>query len=471
MTPETVLCKNAAFLLWSSAAFCLCATPLKISQMKKRLLFILMLLPLHPVFAQNALKDVQLRWNFNDTGTRYAQLTLTGQTWVRYTDMNRGSTIFDAAQQHAFDIGVRRWRMSLFAQPTERIFIYTQFGMNNFSSSSKQFQGFFIHDAWAEYAVHPKGLSIGAGLSAWNGLSRYASPSIGSILTLDAPLYQQVTGGVNDQFLRKLSVHFKGKLAKLDYRLMVTKPLAVQNAVSTVGALREQSDFSARPSTVQLQGYLMWQFFDQESNRTPFNAGTYLGSKNILNVGSGFIIQPKAMWHLNGVGDTVSTDMLLFSADVFYDAPLNPERGDAITFYAAYHYMDLGPKYLRNVGVMNPANGTDATGTLTGGGNAFPMIGTGSTLYAQVGYKLKDGIIGKATTFQPFAASQLGLFDALDAPMIMAEAGFNVLLTGTHHSKLSLAYQSRPVFKENAAGRTFELQRKGMVVLQYQVSI
>jgi hypothetical protein len=342
--------------------------------------------------------------------------------------------------------------------------------MNNFNSSSKQFGGFFIHDAYAEYAIHKKGLAIGAGLSGWNGLSRYASPSTGSIMTLDAPLYQQVTNGVNDQFLRKLSVHFKGKINKLDYRLAITKPLAIQNAVSPVKPLNVNSDFSTLPTSIQAQGYLMWQFFDQESNANPYLSGTYLGTKNVLNLGAGFIVQPNAMWHLTAANDTVKTHMKLFAADIFYDAPLNKEKRNAITAYASYHYLDLGPNYLRNVGVMNPANGADATGTLNGGGNAFPMIGTGSTIYAQFGYKFKDNLFAKTATVQPFAATQIGIFQALDGPMVMAEAGFNLFMTGTHNSKVSLAYQNRPVFSTNVAGVNYQSDRRSMVVMQYQVS-
>jgi hypothetical protein len=420
--------------------------------------------------AQTFLKDRQLKFTFNEAGTHYVQLTMVGQVWVRYNENNPGSTIFGGAQAHTFDIGVRRWRTSLFSQVTDRVFIFTQFGMNNFSSSSKQFSGFFIHDAYAEYAIHKKGLFIGAGLSGWNGLSRYASPGVGSIMTMDAPLYQQVTNGVNDQFLRKLSVHFKGKINKLDYRLAVTKPMAVQNAVNAIKELSAVSEFSTRPTTVQAQGYFMWQFFDQESNLTPYTTGTYLGKKKVLNVGAGFIIQSQAMWHLRANGDTVLTSMKLFAADVFYDAPLNKEKRNAITAYASYHYMDLGPNYMRNSGVMNPANGTDATGSMNGAGNAFPMVGTGSTIYMQLGYKFRDDLIPKNGTIQPFVATQIGLFQALDQPMVMVEGGFNVFITGSHNSKLSLNYQNRPVFSTSASGKALESDRKSMAVIQYQVS-
>lgn len=422
--------------------------------------------------AQTFLKDGLFKLNLNEEGTRFVQLNMVGQAWVRYDQNNPGSTIFGKAEDHTFDIGLRRWRMTLMAKPFERVFIYTQFGVNNFSSSSKQFGGFFIHDAFAEYAVHPKGLSIGAGLSGWSGLSRFASPSVGTIMPLDAPLYQQVTNGVNDQFLRKLSVHFKGKINKLDYRMAVTKPLAVQNAVSAVHPLDSNSaDFSTEPSTVQLQGYFNWQFFDQESNMIPYTVGTYLGKKKVLNLGGGFIWQPNAMWKLAHATDTLRTDMKLFAIDVFYDAPLNAETHSAITVYAAYHYLDLGYHYVRNLGVMNVANGTNANGTLSGAGNAFPMVGTGSTMYAQLGYKFKDGLFAKTATMQPYATAQVSLFDAFKSPMVMFEGGVNIFTNGTHASKVSIGLQNRPIFERDATtGDAHQTTRRNMVVMQYQIS-
>ncbi len=227
-------------------------------------------------------KGNQIKINLSDDGKEYLRLTFLNQTWLRYTDANPGTTVNGSAQDQIFDIGLRRTRMQFFGQISPRVFFYTQFGMNNFTSNSKQYQGAFFHDAVSEFKIHDRFLSLGAGLTGWSGLSRYASPSVGSILTLDAPLYQQTTNGINDQFLRKLSLYAKGKIGKLDYRLALSKPMAVQNAVASVNSISDNSDFSLTLAKLKSQAYLMYKFFDEEDNLFPSTTGAYLGKKKYL---------------------------------------------------------------------------------------------------------------------------------------------------------------------------------------------
>jgi len=174
------------------------------------------------------------------------------------------------------------------------VFIYSQIGINNFNYFSDRKVGFFLHDAVGEYAVVKNRLSLGAGLGAWNGLSRFTSSSTGSIMGLDLPLEAETTNDVNNQFGRKLSIYAKGKLGKLDYRLALSNPLLVSN-----NPINTFASFSGRPPKPQYQGYFMWQFKDQESNLTPYTTGSYLGKKSVLNVGAGFVVQPEAMWYRN----------------------------------------------------------------------------------------------------------------------------------------------------------------------------
>jgi hypothetical protein len=276
---------------------------------------------------------------------------------------------------------------------------------------------------------------------------------------------------VNDQFVRKFSVYAKGKLGKLDYRLAITNPMSVKNSDVQPAEIAQNSLFSSEPGKVQWQGYFMYQFLGKESNLTPYNVGTYLGKKRVFNIGAGFIAQPDAMWHLSDNGnDTVRTHLNLLAVDVFYDAPLHAEKGNALTVYASFSSNDYGKNYVRNVGVMNPANGTNAEGSFNGAGNAFPMIGTGNTFYAQAGYLFKKDLLGNLGTLQPYAASQYSKFDLLSDPMLMYEAGLNWIIEG-HRSKLSLNYQNRPVFIQNNAGDYISDTRKQMVVLQFQISI
>lgn len=413
----------------------------------------------------------ELRFSFNEDGSHYVKFTFLNQIWARYTDSNPGTTVFGTAKQQTYDIGLRRTRFQLFGQISNRVFFYTQFGINNFGYNSARKPGMFIHDGTAEYKVVENNLSIGAGLTGWSGLSRYASPSAGTILALDAPLYQQSSNDVTDQFLRKLSIYAKGKLGKLDYRLIVSDPMSLQNSTAQSTAIGSNATFSAEPAKAQLQGYFSYQFLDKEANLTPYTVGSYLGDKHVFNIGVGFISQQDAMWHLSDSGtDTVKSNLQLVAVDVFYDAPINKEKGNALTAYASFSSNDYGKNYIRNLGVMNPATGTNANGTFNGAGNAFPMYGTGTTLYTQIAYKFKNGLLGEQGTLQPYACAQYATYQLLKDPMLMYEAGINWLIEG-HRSKISLNYQDRPVFKLDATNSYRVTTRKGMLVIQFQILI
>lgn len=410
----------------------------------------------------------ELKYNLNKSGSHYLKATVVGQIWLRNTDMNPGSTIDNVLVTNYTDIGIRRLRISAWGQITDRLYFYTQFGQNNFNFLSKRYIGAFFHDAVTEFKFVPQ-LQIGGGLTGWSGLSRYSSPAVGSLLTLDAPLYQQVTNGINDQFLRKLSVYAKGQIGRLDYRIAASSPMTVTNSATPIPAISHDASFSLNPPKWQTQGYLMWQFFEKENNVNPYTTGTYLGNKKVLNVGAGWIHQKDAMWSLNQQNDTVSHDLLLLNADVFLDLPLS-EKGNAITAYVAGSTYQMGPNYYRDIAVMNPANGTK-NGSLNGSGNGVPMIGSGTTLYGQIGYKFKNGLMNEAGTIQPYAAFQYSDLKKLKDPVIIWNVGVNYLIHNNHTGKLSLDYQSRPVFEADALGDYVQTKRKGMLVLQYQISL
>ncbi|MFT3826350.1 MAG: hypothetical protein QM731_20675 [Chitinophagaceae bacterium] len=403
----------------------------------------------------------------NEDGSNYFKFTLLSQVWIRNTDMNPGTTIGGYQKNNYTDIGIRRARLQAFGQVADRVFLYTQIGMNNFNFQSDRKAGFFIHDVLGEYEVVKSKLSLGTGLTAWNGLTRYAAPAAGSIMGLDAPLFEQTTNDVNDQFLRKLSVYAKGKLSKLDYRLVMSSPLAVQKSNNYSAAIGTNSTFSAMPAKMMWQGYFMWQFLDQEANTTPYATGTYLGSKRVFNIGAGFQYQPDAMWHRGTAGDTVTTNMRHFAVDVYYDAPINSKTGTAISAYAAYINFDHGPGYLRNQATMNPGNGSNQPAILNGGGNGYPSYGTGNLLYGQVGYKFKNNLIGK-TTLMPYASLQYAHYDRLAKDMQFWDAGVNWLLKG-HTSKLTFSYQNRPVYEMQTGTKATLISHKSGFTVQYQV--
>ncbi len=443
----------------------------------RRIIFSWILIFIIAVSASAQTKNVpyaeskEFKLKFNEDGTHYVKLTFLNQVWLRYNESNPGTTVFGTPKSNTYDIGLRRTRIQLFGQLSDRVFFYTQFGQNNIAYNSSRKQGLYFLDGITEYAVSKDYLSIGGGLTGWSGLSRYASPSVGTILTMDAPIYQQATNDVSDQFLRKLSVYAKGKLGKLDYRVAVSDPMSIQNSTVQTLSISKNSLFSSEPGKAQLQGYFMWQFLDKETNLTPYTTGTYLGKKRVFNIGAGFITQSKAMWHLSDdAKDTLRSNMDLFAVDFFYDAPLNTEKGNALTLYACASSTNFGKNYVRNLGVMNPANGTNANASFNGAGSAFPIVGTGNTFYAQAGYLFKKDLLGDRGTLQPFAAAQYSKFQMLKDPMLMYEAGLNWLIDGSR-SKLSLNYQSRPVYTQNTAGDYVSNSRKGMLVLQYQIAL
>ncbi len=407
----------------------------------------------------------------------WLKTTVALQTWVRYTENNPGTTLNGYSQKETFDIGIRRMRMQLFGNITNRVFFYSQFGLNNFSNTSTRKQGAFFHDLTTEYALLPKHLSIGSGLSGWSGLSRYASPAIASTLMYDAPLFEQTTNDVTDQFLRKLSIYAKGKLAKLDYRVAVSKPMSIQAAQQGFDTtLSANATFAPEPPKLQYQGYFNWQFLDQENNQIAYMQGTYLGKKRVFNIGGGFIYQPDAMRYLDTkptVPQKRFTAMNLWAIDIYLDYALNKDKQNAISLYGGYFNFDFGPNYLRNLGVMNDANGSSisAVKKFSGFGNAFPMFGTGQVMYAQMGYLFKHDLLKQQGTIMPTADVMVANYTALKTPMLVWDAGLNYFMNG-HNSKLSLNYQNRPVFSEDvntSKGIELKGQRKGMVVLQYQI--
>ena len=413
----------------------------------------------------------ELKKNLNESGSQYIKATVLGQFWGRYNDDNPGTLVDGYQEGVTTDFGIRRLRFNVFGQVTDRLGFHVQFGQNNFSYLSKQQQGSFFHDALGEYKVSRKGyFTVGAGLTGYSGLLRYAAPSVGSILGLDAPLYQQATNGINDQFLRKLGVYAKGQIKGLDYRVVLTKPMSVANSTVAFPALnKNQAVFSLKPPKWQQQVYLNYQFFDKESNALGYTTGTYLGKKKILNLGVGITHQNEAMWILNDTGDTLTRSMTLYGADVFGELPLS-ERKNTLTVYAAYSYYDMGKNFIRNLGVMNPANGVQPGTSVAGGGNALPLIGTGQTIYVQLGYKFKDNLLPENGTLQVYANSQQSNFQYLNSTMGMYEAGVNWLIHGTHGAKLTLGVQNRPVYL-NQTGSARETGRKNMVVMQYQIAI
>ncbi|MEO5977689.1 MAG: hypothetical protein ABIS36_14380 [Chryseolinea sp.] len=420
----------------------------------------------------------ELRLKLNESGSHYIKWTFLNQVWLRYNDSNAGTTVLGDPAKQTFDIGLRRTRIQMFGQLTDHVFFYTQFGQNNFNflsqnGGNRKLQVFF-HDVLGEYKVFKDNdkLKLGGGLTITNGLSRFSQPSVGTIMTMDVPVFAQATVDHTDEFSRKLSVYARGQLGKFDYRIVLSDPFPITTNGATPPAPGASATFAQLGHHKQYQGFFMYNFFDKEANTTPYMTGTYLGKKKVFNIEAGFISQKNATW-TSPDGTTTNVnyhDMNLWSVALFYDAPVNIEKQTAISAYLGYFGLDYGTNYLRYNGIMNPASGISGGPVGLSGtqGNAFPMFGSGNTIYAQFGYLLKKDLLGEVGTLMPYASIQSSDFDRLDDRTNVWNVGVNWLIKG-QTSKITLDYQNRPTYETQGTG-IVKSSNRGQVVLQYQVS-
>jgi hypothetical protein len=432
-------------------------------------------------FSQSAPNTIdEMRLKLNEDGSHYLKWTFMNQVWLRYNQSNPGSTVLGDPTNETFDIGLRRTRVQFFGQITDHVFFYTQFGQNNFNylagqnasnTGNRKVQAFF-HDALGEYKIWKDNdnLKLGAGLTIANGLSRFSQPSVGTIMTMDVPVFAQATVDQIDEFARKLSIYARGQVGKIDYRVTLSDPFPITSNGSTPPPISDNATFAWDSHHKQYQGFFIYNIFDSEPHTTPYMQGTYLGKKKVFNIEAGFMSQKNATWTSPDNGVTTNYHNLnLWSVATYYDAPINEEMGTALSAYAGYFNLDYGPNYLRYNGIMNPASGI-VNGPAPGSqGNAFPMFGTGNVLYTQVGYLFKRDLLGSSGTLMPYASLMSANYERLSDQMNVFAFGINWLLNG-HTSKFSLDYQSRPVY-ENQGGDLIKTERKGQIVLQYQISI
>lgn len=407
--------------------------------------------------------------NFNQTGSRSVQFHAAAQVWTRFNESNPGTVVENIGKPYTFDIGLRRLRLWAIAQPLEWMTLAVQGGVNNFNAVSARKTGFFIHDAYVQFSPVKHHFQIGAGLVSSMGHARYSSPSVTSTLLYDAPLYQQSTNDVNDQFLRKLSVYAKGRVSGFDYRVAVSDPFSIKNSTMYDSVISQDAKFTPVGKSLQYSGYFQWKFFDKEEKKTPYFPGTYLGAKKVVNVGLGAVVQPRTTWNLTAQSDTVFNTLFLASADVFADLPLRQKKDDCLSLYTAYSYADFGKGYVRNMGVMNPASAINlSSASFNGTGNAYPMIGSGHTIYFQAGYKLPSSLFGKSGfSIQPVFDIQSSKFGLLKSWANAYNVGLNFLLVGSK-AKISLNYQNRPIFDSISLKKS---DSRNAVILQWQIAI
>lgn len=421
--------------------------------------------PVGPGFMSADGEAKRLHWALNKDGTRYFQISAWLQVWTRALQLNPGTTIGDdpstpdetEGNQPAWygDVGIRRARLMMFGEIFPRVLLMMHFGINNQTFKRSSFkETFFFHDLWAEFAAIREHLYIGAGLIYWNGISRMTNASTITAMSLDLPIVNWPTIEQTDQFARHLGIYAKGKAGLFDYRVAVTRPFE-----PNVGAPTEMGNHNPYANTWACAGYFQLQFWELESGVLPFTTGTYLGTKRVMNLGTGFYVHPKGIAYLNAADQLMEASLSVASADFFVDLPLLARNGGALTAYGVYYWMDFGPNSIRNVGIMNPGDPGSGT-SLNGPGNAYPMIGTGNTGYGQLGWLMPWQI--KRLQFQPYVLSQMSKFDALEDMMIQFGVGMNMFVYG-HHAKVSFEYRNRPIFDtegnvESRGGSGFVLQ-------------
>src|SRR5690606_17987444 len=104
-----------------------------------------------------------------------------------------------------------------------------------------------------------------------------------------------------------------------------------------------------------------------------------------------------------------------------------------------------------------------------GPGNAYPMFGTGNSVYLQAGLRLPEELLGDLGTLMPYASFRHSDYERLKDPVQVYDAGVNWLISG-HQSKISLNGQLRPVFSVQPNGEIARTANAASVWLQYQVA-
>lgn len=359
-----------------------------------------------------------LKVKFDEEGEKYLRLITWAQVQAIYND-----DVPEGANNIYFNL--RRARILAYAQINEKFLILTHFGLNNLNADNLSPFGkgesaqIFFHGMWAQYNIGEH--SIGAGLHYWNGISRLNSQSTLNFLSLDNNRQSWATFGLSDQFGRHLGIYAKGHLGKLQYRVAVNDvvtnglddrdPLNTQTVGAVYGGKRI---LGSRDAGFAYAGYFDYNFLDQESQLLPYKVGTYLGDKEVFNIGAGFFYHPSGSVIADMNENLESQDVAIFAVDAYYDAPLG-DNGSAISAYAVFQSNDYGKDYL------------------------YSVYGTGSMFYLQAGYVL-PGEINK-TRFQPFATVNSNSYDLVNDNRNSFGLGTNVYFNG-HNSKLTLEYRN-----------------------------
>lgn len=392
-------------------------------------------------FSQGSMEYTDgMKVKLNDAGTKYFRIISWAQFWTQYSDLETVNAAGNEDSQ--LDFSIRRARVLMYAQVTDKFLILTHFGLNSQNAENMSPTGLgansqlFFHDVWGQWSL-TKDHAVGGGLHYWNGISRLNNQSTLNMLTLDNNRQSWASIGLSDQFARHMGVYFKGRFNRLQYRVSINESIensldvTLDNAPGVDQAVYRGREFSGgKESGKNFAGYFDYHFLDQESNFLPYKVGSYLGGKKVFNVGAGFFYHPNGSIALDNAGAIRAEDVSVFAVDAFYDAPVG-DQGAAITAYATFQSNDYGTNY---------ALGSTYT--------------TGSMFYSHIGYLLPSE--NANLKLQPYLSFNTRSIDAIDDNASRLGIGGNLYLSG-HHSKISLEY-SRDQVGDLDAINTFTLQ-------------
>lgn len=365
-----------------------------------------------------------LTLKLNDTGSKYIRFIMWHQLWVTSGNLS------DENASKSLNTSIRRSRFLAYSQISPKFLILTHFGLNSLTPNNLTSLGsngnspqLFLHGAWGELKLTDE-IYMGAGLHYWNGLTRLASASTLNFMTLDQsrPFTAWHSLGVSDQFARHLGIYLKGSAGKFEYRVAWNNPsrspLGAGNdysglfqtsgnnasALQYTGVSQRTTDGAAVGNNI-FQGYFKYNLWDNESTKLPYYVGTYLGKKKVLSFGAGFFLHPNGMY--NPI-DESHQSVSHFAADVYMDMPTS---SGAINAYAALQSFNYGENYISRWG------------------------GTGTSIYAQLGYYLKQ------SKLMPYVAFSNSNYEGAEDAIGAFDIGVNYFING-HHCKVTAEYHT-----------------------------
>jgi hypothetical protein len=404
--------------------------------MKNKYSYLLSLLFLAVAFVGNAQGSSEytggMKVKLNEDGSKYFRIISWAQFWAQHSDNQ--ATSLNGNEQPDLNFSMRRARVLMYAQVTDKFLILTHFGLNsqnanNMSPTGQSSQSqLFFHDVWGQWSLS-KNHAVGGGLHYWNGISRLNNQSTLNMLTLDNNRQSWATIGLSDQFARHMGVYAKGKFGKFEYRVSVNE--AITNGLNAGGvptataATYNGREVLGADGAKNIAGYFEYQFLDQESNFLPYKVGSYLGGKKVFNIGAGFFHHGNGSVIENTAGELVGEDVTIFAVDAFYDAPVG-DKGAAVTAYATYQNNNYGTNF-----------------TL---GQTYE---TGSMFYTHVGYLIPSK--NDHLKIQPYVSYNSRSIDAIDNTASRFGLGGNLYLSG-HNSKISFEYANQKYGDNDATG-------------------